>query len=769
MLRIVLSCSTCALILLPALAAAEAATDAIVPESIVISASPLAGSSLDAAKLPVTIDSLTPEEIARFGSPDVLHALATQAPGVSFSDAQNNPFQPNLFYRGFEASPLAGDAQGLAVYAGGVRLNHPFGDTVDWDLIPETAISSLNIESTNPVFGLNALGGSVAMQFKNGFGFQGNQAVVSGGSFGRLEGGFQSGVQEGDTAFYAAAEGRSESGWREHSPSGLYRLFADFDRQGAGWRMQLDVLGARSNLTGNGVSPVELLQASRAAVFTYPDTTRNGFALVNLETSVALSDAVSINGNLYLSRFDQRTLNGNASNFGPCDTQPSLLCLDNGEIATDLQGQAIEAFPIQLTYGQLDQTATGTTGFGGALEANTSASLFGRNNQLVLGGAWDAGRTRFSADTAVGGLSSDRGFTGPGTIVDLPDGVIAPVAIKNSNDYLGLYAADRLDLTTALSVTISGRYNLAEIGLLDLRGTALTGSHGYSHFNPAAGLTYAINPFVSLYGGYSEANRAPAPSEFSCAGANTSCTLTNFFVADPGLKQVVAQNVEAGLRGSDAIPAFASVHWHLAFYRSGVIDDIQFVASPIIGRGFFENVGATRRQGAEFAADASAGLWSLSVNYSYTDATFQSPLVLNSPDNPFADANGEITIRPGDHLPGIPANLVKVLVAAHVTNRIDLTLAMRAASGVYLRGDEANLNPKIPGYAVFDIGAKYRFSDALSLFAGVSNLFDAKYANFGAFSPIASVPLIEAPGASNPRSLSPAPPRWFSVGLSAQL
>jgi iron complex outermembrane recepter protein len=756
---------TTAVVLL-ALAQSQVSAAATIPESIVVTASPLPGSALDPDKLPVTVEVLSPQDIARFGAPDLLRALAN-APGISFSDAQDNPFQPNVFYRGFEASPLAGDAQGLAVYAGGVRLNHPFGDTVDWDLIPENAISSVTVESTNPVFGLNALGGSIAMQFRNGFDFPGAQLTGSGGSFGRFEGGFQGGIQEGDNAFYGAGEARSESGWRQHSPSNLYSLFADFERRGPEWRVQLDVLGARSDLTGNGVSPVELLQASRPAVFTYPDNTTNAFALANLEGTFALSDAISFSGNLYLSRFDQRTVNGDAGAAAPCDADPALLCLDNGDVATGLNGEPIQAFPVELTYGELNRTSTGTTAFGGSAEASLNTRFFGQNGQWVAGAAWDGGRTRFSADTALGSLSLDRRFAGPGILVDQTDGIVAPVAIQSRNDYYGIFISARTDISDALSLTFSGRYNLAEITLTDLRGTALTGRHSFAHLNPAAGLTYAFDPHWSIYGGYSEANRAPTPAEFSCAGANTSCTLTNFFVADPDLNQVVAQNAEAGLRGATDFPGFAALRWHVDFFRSDLHDDIQFVASQIVGRGFFENVGATRREGAEFSLDTAGDIWSLSLNYSFTNATFRLPLILNSPENPSADVNGEIAVMPGDRLPGIPAHLGKVIVDTHVTADFDVSIALRAASGVYLRGDEANLNPKIPGYAVVDLGARYRLSDRLTLFGSISNLFDTRYATFGAFSPTGDVPLTEAPGATNPRSLSPAPPRWLSAGVTA--
>jgi outer membrane receptor protein involved in Fe transport len=196
-------------------------------------------------------------------------------------------------------------------------------------------------------------------------------------------------------------------------------------------------------------------------------------------------------------------------------------------------------------------------------------------------------------------------------------------------------------------------------------------------------------------------------------------------------------------------------------------NDIQFVADQIIGRGFFENIGATRREGAEFALDATGDIWSLSLDYSFTTASFQSPLILNSPDNPLADANSQIAVTPGNHLPGIPAHLGKALLETHVTSDFAVTVALRAASGTFLRGDEANLNPKIPGYAVVDFGARYRISDRLTVFGLVSNIFDTRYATFGAFSPTSDVPLAEAPGAINPRSLSPAPPRWFSAGVTA--
>ena len=105
--------------------------------------------------------------------PALTDAITREIPSTRVEDVDGNPFQPDIIYRGFIASPVAGTPQGLAVYVNGARFNDPFGDTVNWDLIPAVAIQSVTVQSSNPLFGLNALGGSVNVQLKNGFNFQG--------------------------------------------------------------------------------------------------------------------------------------------------------------------------------------------------------------------------------------------------------------------------------------------------------------------------------------------------------------------------------------------------------------------------------------------------------------------------------------------------------------------------------------------------------------------------------------------------------------------
>ena len=167
-----------------------------------VGATPLLGSGVDRDKVPAETQVLTDRDISRNGYPQMLRALDENVPGVTLDNAAGNPFQPNLFYHGFLASPLQGNPQGLAVYLNGVRFNQPFGDTVNWDLIPDVAIDRMDLVGSNPVFGLNALGGALSVRMKNGFTYHGAEIDLLGGSFAHYQGELQYGVQSGNTAAY---------------------------------------------------------------------------------------------------------------------------------------------------------------------------------------------------------------------------------------------------------------------------------------------------------------------------------------------------------------------------------------------------------------------------------------------------------------------------------------------------------------------------------------------------------------------------------------
>lgn len=765
----------------PALAQADSAKDGRNGRDVVVvvATTPLDPGTL-AETVPAAVMRLDDEDLTRTGAADVLGALNSRVGGVSLNEAQANPFQPNLLYRGFEASPLPGNAQGLAVYLDGARFNQPFGDTVDWDLVPDMAVEALDVVSSNPAFGLNALGGALGVHLKSGFSARGGSAELSGGSFGRKRAGIEYGGGNDDVAGYAAVTALDDDGWRDFSPSRLRQAYGDLGWKSGDSEMHASILLADNDLTGNGTSPVELLAANREAVFTHPDQTQNKYGRVALNGDWGLGEGWRLRAQAYGARLDRRTINGDAAEVEPCEDDVDVLCSSEEDDVglTDINGDAVENFITGSPYAGefpdyneggpyafLNQTRTGTTSFGLSAQATRDGSFFGFEQRILVGASFDGSETRFRAGTTIGALSSDRGWAGPGLELDTPDANITPVSVHVRTDYWGLWVSDAIDIAPDLTATLTARANAAHVKLSDQLGTALNGDHTFRRISPALGLTWRPVEGLAIYGGYAESSRAPTPAELSCADPDAPCSLTNFFVADPPLKQAVGRTFEAGMRGRMETP-LALLAWHAGGYRTDLDDDIQFVASPTAGRGYFTNVGKTRRQGAELGVSASGGGFEAYAEYAWTDATYRASFDLAAAANPaFDDEDDIMTVEAGDRRPGIPEHSVKAGFDWFISDALSLGADAVYSSGRYLVGDEANLNPKTDDYVVANAHAKWRVNPALDLFVEVENLFDEGYETFGAFSPVEEVPILGLGELSDPRSLSPGPPRAVFAGL----
>jgi outer membrane receptor protein involved in Fe transport len=770
--RQVLSGLAAATLLLTATAAAQDAAPAgsetplTLPPVEVVGATPLLGSGVDRDKVPAETNVLTDQDISRSGYPQALRALNEDVPGVTLDAAAGNPFQPNLIYHGYLASPLQGNPQGLAVYLNGARFNQPFGDTVNWDLIPDLAIDRMDLVGSNPVFGLNALGGALSVRMKNGFTYQGGEIDLLGGSFAHYQGNFQYGIQSGDVAAYVAATGLHEGGWRDLQSSNIGNFFGDLGWRGNGGEVHVNVTAAQTRLNGPGSSPVELLSVDPNAQFTSPNLITNKYTQVNLNGSYDINDMTSLQGLAYYTYFQQKVINGNVPNLSPCNDGSGLLCEAPGVVGIDINGNPIPDFLSGGPYSDLDQQTTNTNGYGVSLQVTNRNELFARPNQLIADFSFDGAQTRFGASTQIGALSlNNRVFAGPGITIDQPDGSIVPVNVAISDAYYGAFFTDTLDFTSQLSGNVAGRYNLAQIDLSDRLGSALTGNHTYSRFNPAGGLTYRILPEFTVYASYADANRAPTPAELTCSSAASPCSLANFFTGDPNLQQVVSHTFEAGVRSRLHPFEGATLSSNIAFYRSTLNNDILFVNSPIQGRAFFQNVGTTLRQGVDLNLQLKTDRLLAWFAYSYIDATFQTGFTASSNNNPGADANGNIQVQPGNHLPGIPSNLWKMGVDYNVTDAWTVGGTGVAASGQFLFGDEANLTAKTPAYFVLNLHTSYQLTPNLQLFALLENAFNTTYDTFATFSPTSSVPIVQAPGAANTRSYSPAAPIAGTVGV----
>ncbi|MGQ2933688.1 TonB-dependent receptor [Sphingopyxis sp.] len=720
---------------------------------------------------------VTAEDIDRAGTPDLLAALARKVAGITLQDAQNNPWQPNLVYRGFVASPLQGQAQGIAAYLDGARFNQPFGDTVQFDLIPETAIRRISLLDASPVYGLNALGGALALETKTGRSNPGLVLTGTGGRFGYAEGSAAAGFSKDALSGFITLQESHEAGWRDFSPSTLYNGYADFGFDGADGGLHVKLIGADTNLTGNGVSPVELLAADRDAVFTFPDNTRNRYGRVSLHPWIALTPQTRLEASLYSHQLQSRTVNGDAADIEECEEEENegLLCLegvsddegdDEESRLTDADGNPIDDSLGGEGYGVLNLGHTRTKSSGVLFQLIDTRPLGSGENHLAVGFSHDRSRTRFGTSTELGRLTEERSVAGFGVQIVQADGAIAPVELIAKTRNWGIFLADRLPIAPGLSAEIGLRWNHARIVLEDQIGTALNGQHVFRRLNPGIELDYEVSDGLSLRAGYAESNRAPTPAELSCADEAAPCNLTNFFIADPPLEQVVARTWEAGALGKSDLGAFR-FEWLLSAYRTTNSNDIQYIASNIRGRAYFQNVGKSRRQGIEASLTAKTGGFAASASYAFIDATYRTPLVLSSPANPESDDAGTILVARGNKLPGIPRHSA-TLALDYDGGRWSIGGDAIARSGQFLIGDESNANAKVPGYVVVNFRGGVELMPGLTLFGELRNAFDHKYATFGTFSEVDEIELDEAPGASNPRAYGPGAPRRWLAGLKAK-
>jgi outer membrane receptor protein involved in Fe transport len=743
-----------------------------IPRLLVYPTTPVAGAGIDPDKVPASVNVVDASQIKQSGSLNISDALQKYVPGIIVNEVAGNPFQPDVQFRGFVASPVSGTPQGLAVYQNGVRINEAFGDTVNWDLIPTAAINSVTVVTNNPAFGLNALGGAVNVQMKDGFHYHGAEIDTMGGSFGRVQSSAQWGKQVDDFAVYGALEGLHDDGFRNFSASNVRRFYGDVGYKSDSSEFHVNMGAADNNFGAAATVPVELLQQYWGATYTTPQTSENRVGYVNLTGKVEATPTWTIDGSAHVRVFDQKTQDGNPTGTQPCAADATLLCYGDGSTpANGLNGsQLSNPFDPSATLGENDRTTTHSTTTGFSLQATNTDRLFGHDNHFVVGASLDYSVTRFTASAELGTIASDYVVSGSGIFLG-PSGSpvsIGPVDLRATNQYTGLYALDTFDVTNAFSLTGGGRFNVANIGLQDQIGTSLNGSDTYTRFNPIIGGTYKINSGLTAYAGYSEANRAPTPLELGCADPAHPCIIAAFLVSDPPLKQVVSHTVEAGLRGSKELN-IGTLGWKFGAYRADNSDDILAIPSPVVqGFGYFQNVGSTRRQGIEAEVNLKSSTMSLYGSYTLVDARFLDALQVGS-NSPFADANGNIQILPGNQIPAIPRHRIKAGIDYSVTDAFKVGGDMLYVSSQYFVGDGSNQAPKLPGYSVFNLHSSYQIDKTFQVYARLDNVFDNRYATYGTFFNTSAVPNFANGGApfTDARSLSPARPRAFYVGLKA--
>lgn len=752
----------------------------------VVSQTPLPSLGVSLDQYSSTVQNIKAVDLKKSQTLDLTAYLNENLTGVHINDYQNNPLQADVNYRGFTASSLLGTPQGLSVYLDGMRFNQPFGDTVSWDLIPKNAIASTQLYSgSNPLFGLNTLGGALSINTKDGRNNPGGALQFTTGSGGRKVSEFEYGGVSKDNSvdYFVAATWFDEDGWRDRSSSENKQIFAKLGWRGDKTDAKMTYAFSDSDLNGNGTTPMSQLQRNWSSVYTYPDNTQNKSHLLKLDLNHYFNANTLLSGNAYYRNIKSKTYNGDVNEGAFADylgggTQ-TIMVYDRYLRATETLGGSAKtsydlaaqqlACSIQNTRsggeagekctGVINRTQTNQESWGAFAQISRTDKLFNRDNNYILGGGYEISKVRFAQSAEFANLMNDGGMVGTGYYATEyrtnPQNMDGDLDYRDSNvktktNIWSAYGSDTISLSDNLFLTGAARYNHLTLKMRDQfihhgpevadvtagninPNASLDGDHTYARLNPSVGLTFKPVENVSLYGNYNEGSRAPTPMELGCADPNQGCKLPSSMTGDPHLKQVVARTFEMGARGR----AILGVNWQAAIYNTRSDNDIIFVGSKVAGKGYFRNFEQTQKRGIDLALNKKFDSLSLAANYSYLESTYESgdSFVSNWNDSsgtatgPAGSQSRFIEVKKGSEIPGAPNNIFKLFANYDLNEKLRFSANTLSVGSIWVRGAENNqgTGSKLPGYTVMNIAATYEWASGFTLFGKVNNLLDKEY------------------------------------------
>ena len=747
-------------------------------EVIGVTAVPGLGIAKD--QIPAPVQTARGDDIERSHADDLGAYLARRLASVHLNDIQGNGLQADVNFRGFAASPLLGSAQGLSVYLDGVRLNQPFGDVVSWDLIPRSAIAAVTLmPGSNPLFGLNTLGGALVVQTKDGLKYPGTSLQVSTGLQHRAALSFETGGSRPlGLHWFVTGQHHQDKGWRVGSPSDVNQGFAKLGQRWADTSITLTAALADNRLQGNGLQEQRALAQDWHSVYTQPDITHNRAMLLSLAATQGLGAGLSASGQVFYRRVSASTLNGdinpgslNQPLYQPRsdpDAQEQAALAAAGYSGFPLAGESaantpfprwrclasalLRAQPAALCNGVLNRSQTDQSQAGLTGQLHWQGRWAGLAHQAVAGAALEWSRVHFTQGSELGYLNADRSVTGVGAFGDGRSGTDADglpydnrVDLSARNRTASLYASDTVALDARTHLTLAARYNRSSVKNRDAitpgGGTgSLDGDHTFARLNPALGLTFAAHAGLTAYAGLNQGSRSPSAVELGCADPAQPCKLPNAMAGDPPLQPVITRTLEAGLRG-----AAGAGRWNIGLFRADNHNDILFVADNAAGYGYFKNFGQTRRQGLEAGVSTRLAGAALGANLTLLQATFQSDELLNGAGNSSNDSalaglpgiDGNIAVRAGQKLPLVPSRLLKLFADVPLGGGWTVAADVSAVGPSLARGNENNghqsdgtfyLGPgRSAGYALLNLGLEGRPLPGWTVFVQINNLLDRRY------------------------------------------
>ncbi|WP_157270898.1 TonB-dependent receptor [Azohydromonas aeria] len=743
----------CGLLSLPLAGQAQSAQTPTATVEI-IGTSPLPGQGVDRNLLPYSTQSVRRERLDESKADNLIDFMNRNLPGVQVNDVQGSPFQGDLTYRGFRASPLLGAAQGISVYLDGVRVNEPFGDVVNWDLIPEFSINSLTlVPGANPAFGLNTLGGALSFTTHSGLTAPGVRAEISAGSFGRKRLDLSYGTSD-DTGWHSYVAGGlfDENGWRDHSDGRLGNVLAKVGHRAGDTEWDVALQLGRSRLVGNGLVPAytldedggvvtrepDLYANRRESVYTHPDRTTNRLAQLSLNMRHQIDATTELAALAYVRNSRRDTV--------------------NGDEAEEPDG---------------DENASFNTTHTRQKSAGVALSLSGKTgaHQWQLGATVDGSRTRFHETEQEGFFDDSRGV--------LPGDEEAELGARVSGRSLafGLYGTDTWRVAPRTHLTGTLRYNHARVSNQLTSVDDDTGAVNerpnekfrYNSLNPALGIAHQLEGGPTLFANVARNNRVPTVIELGCADPEEPCRLPAGLQADPYLKQVVSRTAEVGMRW----PLSRSLQFSAAAYRTINRDDILFRSvSATSQQGYFENFARTRHQGIDLDLQGRLGAVSWTLGYSFLQATYEANGVLRQGER-------NVTVVPGTRIAGLPKHSLKLgadwrFAPGWSVGGDVQALSRRGTAGNEdgrIEDDEDEIvDLGLPGHAVFNLRASWRpqvlpQQQGWEFFAKVNNVFDRRYESFGALAETVFTPTGSYSGDERDAVfVAPGAPRSFFVG-----
>jgi iron complex outermembrane receptor protein len=657
--------------------------------SVVISGTRLSDAT---ARLPSRVDALDLHTVPIAG-PEAISDELLELPGVSVYDDQGARLQPEIEVRGFTSSSVVGTPQGIGVFLNGIRVNEPDAQEVDYDLLPSAAIDHATLDrGSNVLFGRNSLGGTLQMTTKRGDENPAASAEVGLGSWGdQVATVTASGKQMGVDAFIAAT-GENEVGWKGVSSANTRNLFATLGYQ---WGpshdsgdIALDVLYGHDRIFQVGSLP----QVYAGLNPRYDFGPGDDFSPEALDLALR-GNSLALGGIVRATLFARRNVIAQFNSIiPPPDIDDNTQNLSGGTTLEWTRPIRVGLVPLGFTLG-----------------------------------------TEYSRESSA--IRVLNVLAGPSVVTTQ-----ATIHQDNAAAYSQVVAS----ITRRIDITAGLRYDYVHIPYRDGLDAANDGTSSYNRLSPEIGVTDRFTNFLSGYVAYKGGFRAPAPLELACADPTAPCSLPSALGTDPSLKPVTTRDYEGGLTFSPDRHANLEAD---AFWTD-VFNDIVF-ASPNRVQTYYLNAPQTRRAGVE--TSATVGLPEggyLTASYSYVAATFQSVVGISS-----ANPNEQPT-KPGDIMPSSPLNRGRIGVGVIRPIKslvVNAEFAIHGFSSQYLRGDEANQLPQLPGYAVAEIRGHVDYKRFAAQFE-IENVFNRQYDTFGVVAQNNLIPIYSQLALSDPDS-----------------